>query len=235
MRESAFKKIKADTKFARITKQILVAIENGDYHPGDKLPSERAIGEQMGVSRNAVREALKSLQVLEVVSSRSGDGTYITNLAEKKDFIANLFHVITESNEPAEIIDARKAFELGFIEIAIANVSLHHVQELKQSLGKMLEQASNRNYRRYLEAGREFHINLAKACANNIIEEIACILWDITNSQLSAILHEYYCAGHLNESIEIHSSILEGIERRDPKFTRQMIIKHYEELKVSLI
>ena len=62
-----FTKVYQKTIFSQIAKQILNAIQNGEYKPGDKLPSERSIAEQMGVSRNAVREALKSLQILGVI------------------------------------------------------------------------------------------------------------------------------------------------------------------------
>ena len=226
-----FQKVESETKFSQIARQILAAIEKGEYKPVDRLPSEREIAEQMGVSRNAVREALKSLQVLEVVTARTGAGTFATDLAGSKSLRKDVLPILEESDDPADIIEAREAFELGLLRIAVANATSDDIQKLKRSLGEMREQAAVRNYVKYPKAGREFHINLAESSHNAVIGEIARILWETTNSRLSARLNESYAAENLDKSVEIHSLILEGMKKRDSRLTRQMIIIHYRELK----
>jgi len=68
------------------------AIKQGEYQIGDKLPSERDIAEQMKVSRNSVREALSALQIVGVIESRPGTGTYIRNNVMDK---ANIDQAVT--------------------------------------------------------------------------------------------------------------------------------------------
>lgn len=235
MNSFVFKKVQSETKVSQIARQILLAIKNGDYKPGDKLPSERQIADQMGVSRNAVREALKSLQVLEIVKARTGVGTFTSTLAGNKNLDGEIFPILEESKDLAEIIEARKAFELGFVSIAIANASSKDISNLKQSLKKMCKQAAAKNYRKYLSAGREFHINFAKSSHNDVIEEIARVLWGMTNSRLSALIHESYAAENLEESVEIHSVIIEAMKKQNVKAAKQMLISHYNELKDFLV
>ena len=69
----------AKKKATYVAEQIIDAIKQGAYQIGDKLPSERDIAKQMKVSRNSVREALSALQILGVIESRPGTGTYIRN------------------------------------------------------------------------------------------------------------------------------------------------------------
>lgn len=223
-----FTKVYQKTIFSQIAKQILNAIQNGEYKPGDKLPSERSIAEQMGVSRNAVREALKSLQILGVIRSKTGDGTYVAKVDLDRD---NVFAILDKSYSPLEIIEARKAFEMGFIDKAIASLQESDVRALRRSLEKMREQAIAENYEAYLAAGREFHISLAKACHNEVIEEVSRFLWDITNSRLSAVFHKAYCAKSLANSIKIHSLLFQAVAARDLKVAKKMINRHYKELK----
>jgi len=89
----SFQEIKqAKTKGTYVAEQIMSAIEQGEYQIGDKLPSERAIAEQMKVSRNSVREALSALQKLGAIESRAGTGTYIRNGVKNK---FNIDQVVT--------------------------------------------------------------------------------------------------------------------------------------------
>ena len=230
-----FKKVQSETKVSQIARQILLAIKNGDYKPGDKLPSERQIADQMGVSRNAVREALKSLQLLKIVEVRTGVGTFTNTLAGDENLNGEIFPIFEESKDLAEIIEARKAFELGFVSIAVANASSKDIRNLEQSLKKMCSKAAIKDYRKYLSAGREFHINLAKSSHNDMIEEIAGILWEMTNSRLSAIIHESYAAENLEKSVEIHSMIVEAMKKQNVKVIKQILVTHYKELKDFLV
>lgn len=68
----------------QIIEQITQQIINGELYPGDKLPTELEFCEQLGVSRNVVREAIKGLEALGVVEIRRGEGTFIVNEYTKK-------------------------------------------------------------------------------------------------------------------------------------------------------
>ncbi len=76
-----FDKVEQEKKtYIKVSEQIIRTIIEGHYQIGDKLPPERKLAEQMGVSRNSIREALGTLQALNIVSSHPGSGTYVESL-----------------------------------------------------------------------------------------------------------------------------------------------------------
>src|SRR5215472_5407311 len=103
--------------YTLVVEQIRALIRTGVLKSGDKLPTERALAEQLGVSRSSVREALSALEVLGIIHSRQGLGTYIAvNLTDgmPEDQIEDL---IVEGGT-LEIIEACQLFEPGVAALA---------------------------------------------------------------------------------------------------------------------
>src|SRR4051812_40692400 len=61
--------------------RIRELIRSGALPPGSRLPAEQKLAEQLGLSRNSMREAVRALQLVRVLDARPGDGTYVTSLA----------------------------------------------------------------------------------------------------------------------------------------------------------
>ncbi len=100
-------------KSSFIADQILLMINSGRYKAGSKLPSERIITEQMGVSRPSLREAISALQIVGILESRPGDGTYVCGPAATEDLVRQALDVLEECDSPYENMQARKALEIG--------------------------------------------------------------------------------------------------------------------------
>jgi GntR family transcriptional repressor for pyruvate dehydrogenase complex len=84
-------------KSSFIADQILRMINSGRYNAGSKLPSERVITEQMGVSRPSLREAISALQIVGVLESRPGDGTYVSAPVASEDLTRRALTVLEDS------------------------------------------------------------------------------------------------------------------------------------------
>src|SRR4030042_2752670 len=95
-------------KSSFIADQILGMINAGRYKVGSKLPSERTITEQMGVSRPSLREAISALQIVGILESRPGDGTYVSNPVPTEDLMRRAVAVLEECDSPFENMQARK-------------------------------------------------------------------------------------------------------------------------------
>jgi GntR family transcriptional repressor for pyruvate dehydrogenase complex len=72
-----FDRLEVKNRSTQVAEVILQALRDGRYKPGDRLPSEREMAHQLGVSRPSVREAVAALQMVGVLRSRAGDGTYV--------------------------------------------------------------------------------------------------------------------------------------------------------------
>src|SRR6056297_2305135 len=107
-----FKKIEEPKrKSSSVAEQIIDAINRLEFALGDRLPSERRIAEQMDVSRNSVREALSALQVIEVVETKAGSGTYVKNLPNEVN-ITNALNMAQAGEDLLEVWEARREVEI---------------------------------------------------------------------------------------------------------------------------
>jgi GntR family transcriptional regulator, transcriptional repressor for pyruvate dehydrogenase complex len=153
----------------RIIDQIRGMIADKKLLPGDKLPAERELAIQFGVSRASIREAVRSLVTMELLESRTGAGTYVTS--DLHSVLSPLSWVmsLTPDLEP-DLHEARKYLEPRIAAMAAERATpeehkklLTHVQAMHAALGDTV---------RLAEADFRFHIELARSAHNRVFEEI---------------------------------------------------------------
>jgi len=110
-------KIKKDNLSMKLTNQILELIKSDVFKPGDKIPSIKQLSEKMAVGQGTTREALKQLQVLGIVKTIHGRGSYITSDIKNNSFSDYMSHLLV-LKEPSILflIEARKIIEIGTVE-----------------------------------------------------------------------------------------------------------------------
>ena len=101
--------------------------------PGDKLPAEMILMEQFDVSRPVLREALSSLETLEIITRRPRGGTYVNDRVGSNPFKVML--ALSINNVPA-IIEARMTLELGLVTIAAEKISDDQLETLKETIDR---------------------------------------------------------------------------------------------------
>ena len=102
-----------------IIEEIRDALLNRRLKPGDRLPSELELAELYGVSRGSVRQAMKSLEILGVLTIRPGDGTYVNTTISEKSFNPLVFTLLISGFSDKEIADARYALDRDIFELYI--------------------------------------------------------------------------------------------------------------------
>lgn len=113
--------------FVQIVQQLRDIIENGEIQPGDKLPSERVLCEQLGVSRASLREALRSLELLGLIQSRQGGGNYLTE-ANNNQLVELLSSFILSSPQALQDVhDTRQMHEREAIRIICRSLQLREL------------------------------------------------------------------------------------------------------------
>jgi GntR family transcriptional repressor for pyruvate dehydrogenase complex len=224
-----FEKVETKRKHLYVAEQILRAIKEGVYKAGDKLPPERVLAEEMGVSRNSIREALSALQVLNIVESKAGDGTYIKKLVESINIESQILPILEESESPFKIFEARNVLEMGVVELAIDNATPEDIERIRRALERMYKQAEARDYEGYLAANLDFHLAIAEATANPIVERMMTLLWETTSQRLLNEMLIDYWQENINSSIEIHEQIFAAIKDKNKELIHKVIRRHYEE------
>jgi GntR family transcriptional repressor for pyruvate dehydrogenase complex len=169
-----FSRVTAGRVSSLIVDQIRLLIRDGQLTAGDRLPSERELGERFGVSRVTVREALRGLEANGLVTIRVGarGGAFVTapTSAQVEEGISDLltFSVI----EPGDVTEARQVFELGIVPLVCQRATETDIADLMEICDRadaLLE--SENTYPVSLSA--EFHVRVARATHNPAIEMLA--------------------------------------------------------------
>lgn len=229
-----FEKV-AQTKFKKkssfIADQILRMINSGGYTAGSKLPSERIITEQMGVSRPSLREAISALQIVGLLESRPGDGTYVCSPSATEDLTHKALTVLEECDSPYENMQARKAMEIGAVQLAIKVATDADLLAIQKAWEEKYERGRRGDLEEYLRYGKEYHLAIARATKNRLIETITEKLLDMTIQPLWINMRrEYFLKdpSRIELMLDIHDRILKAIVARDAgKATRELEI-HYD-------
>lgn len=212
-----------------VADQIKERINEGAYPPGSRLPGERELAEQFGVSRVTVREAEIALQALGYIRIRTGSGVYVLDPAERGE--AGLPNV-----SAFELTEARLLFESEAAALAARQIdddTLAHLEELVSKMsvdGRQDEETAQ-------QADREFHLTIAAASGNAAVKYIVETLWKIRN-ELPEVkkVHAAICAVEdAEERHAEHAEVFEALRNRDPAAARRAMQEHFGQLLGSMI
>ncbi len=215
MNQASFK-----SKGAMIAEELLAKIKSGEYASGGRLPSERLISEQMGVSRPSVREAISALQIVGIIKSRPGDGSYIADYQQNEGLAQQVKKIMEESDSPYEILQARMAMETGAIRLAIKEATDDDIDNIR----KVWEERSRRglagDYQAYIHMGKELHLSIARATQNRIIIAVVDRLLNVTDQPLwQNMRRDYYESDptRIGHMLAVHDRIVNAIQARDSR------------------
>ena len=150
--------------YKTIVNQIRKMIVSGVLKKGDQLPSERELASQFGVSRTAVREAIKSLSEIGLVDIMVGKGTFVSN--NTTDRIVESFNLLlhVEQVKMKDLHSARNVLETPIAKMAARNRTDENIERLKILLIEM--ESTQEQTKKFINADTEFHIELARASGN---------------------------------------------------------------------
>lgn len=213
--------------YRRLADAIAADIEAGKYKVGQRLPTERELAEEMGVSRPTLREALIALEMLGMIEARHGLGIYVTRAqmpltAATYDFEIGAF----------ELIEARRLFEGEACALAAATIDDDSLAELDRLLDLMADEDELKGE----DADKEFHMVIARATGNGAIIATVENLWELRNRSPLArnILTRARGAG-LEPRIAEHRAIIDGLKAHDPAAARQAMRDHLERVIEHLL
>ncbi|KMZ11754.1 regulatory protein GntR, HTH [Candidatus Burkholderia humilis] len=207
--------------YLQIADKLRGLIDQHDFAPNGRLPSERELAQTLGVSRPSVREALVALELEGRVEIRMGSGVYIVASPAAK-----LPTTETELGEsPIGIMNARSVIE-GAIAAAVAPFAkpraLKTLRALYETMAREVELGQVP-----MSADRAFHVAIASMSGNDVLARTVGNLYDERHSPLSSTLRGHFegeetWAAALNE----HREILEALEARDPVQAQAAMQRH---------
>lgn len=203
------KQVDSRRLYQQIADQIRALIDKGDYAPGVRLPPERELAQQLGVSRPSVREALIALEIEGSVEVRMGAGVYVCSQTQRKPQAQ-----VGMGESPVELMRARSAIEGTVVTMACARLTPEALAGLRQILDGML--AAMAQNRSPLALDRQFHLAIAALAGNAVLERLVAELFDERHSPIAERLStRAESAQTWAAALQEHEAIWRALEARD--------------------
>lgn len=210
--------------YIKVIDYIKSQIRNGELAAGGRLPAERELSGILGISRNSVREAIRTLDIMGVISSQQGAGNYLTgnfknNLAESM----SMMFLLNQINYQ-QISQLRRGLETEALMLAIDNISQHELKQLEHILSQLENETEVNN----VILDKKLHYNIALASGNTLIIDILQALSDVIDQFIIDLRREILSTEESgNLLMEAHNEIIKSLVTRDKKLAYEAINKHF--------
>lgn len=221
------KPIKKITLTDQIMNQIASLITNGHLKENEKLPNERELAQKLGVTRSRVRESLRALSLIGLVTIKPGEGTFV-NENEKpipEETITWMFY--NEINNLSEIYDVRKLLETEIYMLAAKKITKDDKYILRTMVEKLKEIFINnpQNYNMYQDILDDFDLKMADWSGNKIYVKLMQQVIYLRRAHMVKVLN---VPGALQNSYKSRLSLLEALDKNDYKFLNNTLIEIYK-------
>ena len=215
----------------RIERTIENAIREKKLTVGSKLPTEREMCESFGVSRTALREALRRLSARGLISIHKGSGMYVSEI-KIEDAIKTLdlyYDLKFDKNLFSQIIEVRYIFEPEIAKLAAINRTNKDLDELAGNL-KRFEECDPDNTQLEADLDNHFHLTITKATLNPIVQ----ITMEPIYSLLPRMRNYIYgnIEGEKANTLKFHREILDAIRKQDEERAYVIMKDHLERTRV---
>lgn len=204
-------------------------ILNNRLQPGEALPPETELSKQLGVSRNSIREAVKSLEMIGLVEARRGTGLFVGSFS-LGPLLDNLpYSLMSDLDELRELLEIRRVLEVGMIEqaiIAMTEDQLQHLQKVTDEMGELARQG-----KLFASQDRQFHQILFEGLGNTTLLKLLDIFW-LTFSRAAAHVPVY--SSNPIATYQDHQAIVDAVRAQNIDDARKSLQQHYHGLESRL-
>ncbi len=187
---------------------------------GDKLPSERELSERLGVARSSVREALRALELLDLIETRRGEGTFFNATGSHRLVDIILMYMLKDDTAKKDLKETRRIIELDAIRLGLKNISSNLIKKLEEIYSTQI----NASFDKQFELDYEFHKTLVEASNNKLLINIWVSLVDFHK----ATIDTQKLVADPKKKLEDHRKILYLLKEQNKKEALLLIEQHLE-------
>ncbi|MDR1903631.1 MAG: FadR family transcriptional regulator [Treponema sp.] len=216
-------KVKTASLRVQVYTQLKERLMQGVWKIGEKLPSESELCAQFGVSRVTVRAAIQQLEILGLVETKHGDGTFVKNFSsiEKLDTFHPLMQV-EKKQDLITVLEYRKIIEKGTMGLAQEKASAEDISFLEETYRTMVN--AKKDMAAYTCADLAFHYRLAEITRNPIIIKVYEILNDILSTAMTDIVN---LLGR-DLGLIYHRKLIDSLKKGDKDKSEALMEEHIE-------
>ena len=220
--------IRREKLSSTVQKAIKDYIVKSELKAGDPIPTEKALEEELGISRAAIRESLKSLEALGIIGVKPGVGRFLRQF-DFETILENLsFSIDLNPKNFANVLELRQVLESTFLHRSVLRYTdedIRRLHELLDTLAAYVE--SDHDELELIRLHTEFHLQLYRHVDNQILTDLIKIFSTIQRTVWITFNH---VTSDRDEFIRVHRRIVEAIERRDPDEAEKRMLEHFDEV-----
>lgn len=202
--------------------QIKRMIVSGELRPGARLPKEDDLAQQLGLSRNSLREAVRALTAMRILITKQGDGTYVSSLEphlllETLSFASDVSHGATA----LQLLQVRRLLEQQATALAIGRITDEDISRLRSLLDRS---AAAENPEQFVELDMAFHTAIVDLSGNPVLSMLLQVV--STQTQRVRILRGASVSRAIDNAHRDHHAILSALAARDAQLAASAAAVH---------
>ncbi len=220
------KKLNTSKRYHDIIELFKEKIVNGDLVPGDKLPSEQEMVDQLGVSRTSIREAMKILEAIGVIKIRRGSGMFLASSTSSANLDPLIFNLILHSNEVDKLIEFRQYFEHMVVDLASNNCTqddLHRIDSILREERK----SQDIDPAKWTDLDISFHRAILDCTRNPFAIELGRAVYELYRHNMNLLTSD----DERKRTIVTHSKYIKALKSKtdeDRRMLRRRIADQYK-------
>lgn len=226
-----FEPLERAKTYELVVRAIKDEIFAGRLRPGDRLPGERQLSEQLKVSRPSVREAIRILQAMQIVrtSPGTGEGSGLIISARPSQALTDLLgvHVALSSYDVKGVMSVRAALEIQAVRQLASNPDGRDLSAVRDALERMSSADLERT--QFHDVDTEFHVEMAQATGNVLLADLMGALRNSVRRPMDEIFADVPDWGQRQEELLAeHRAIFEAVEANDVERAADLVKTHIE-------
>ena len=214
-----------------IIERITSAITSGRFKLGQKLPSEFELMQELNVSRNSLREAMKIMAATGIVEIKRGDGTYLTPQLHP-NFLDNvIYSLIFESSSHQEIIELRQTLDEAVLKLAMEKCSEMDINKLEDYIKLMRKYFNEGNISKAAKLDFEFHLFLTDCCKNVFLARIVKGVYQIFERSIENNIRTEVLFAKADEN---HQLIIDCLRKKDESMIHPVVMQSLSSWKKNV-
>lgn len=217
----------------KVVQNLRMLIEQQNMQVGDRLPAERKLCEQLGVSRSSLREAIQQLISMGILLSKMGAGTFLQQLPNawsQDQIVQPLSHLIDQ--DPAyrfDVQEARTILEGGTAWYAAERATPEDLKNIRECYDQIASFQALGDDDQAAKADTRFHLAIAEASHNLVLIQMMRSLFDLLQFNVALGRRKVYSESHRFDQLhDQHFQVMAAIERRDPEAAQKAVCGHIE-------
>ncbi|AEV29277.1 transcriptional regulator [Sphaerochaeta pleomorpha str. Grapes] len=214
---------KATSLRAQIYQQLRVKIENGSWEIGTKIPSEKMLCDEYGVSRITIRSAIQQLEALGFVHTHQGEGTKVVRTHAKGSVHSlNPLKPSSLQEDIIKVLEYRMVVERGTIGLAVQRITDEDIAVLEDIFNTMI--VSHDDIDAFSKADYQFHGKIAEFSKNPILIQANQAIEEVLSTTMHSIVAILGCA----LGIRYHRLLIASLRQRDKKACEELMEEHVQ-------